>query len=71
MFHQNIVHISFNSQILNNTPAQRRLKGFLDANLYEKKIKISFVPHADLEPENKIDVDASLYMKYLTDKTFK
>ena len=63
IINQEIVHVSFNNLILKNTAMNRRVKGFVDINVSEKKVKISVIPHADREANKKFEVEASLDIK--------
>nr|BAD98732.1 vitellogenin [Penaeus japonicus] len=57
---EDLVHVSFNNLVLPKTSYRRRVKGFADVNIGEKRANVEFSWDADKSPEKKLVVDASL-----------
>lgn len=54
------VHVNFNNVVLPKTSSRRRVKGFADVNIAEKRANVELSWDADNAPEKKLALDASL-----------
>nr|QXJ08928.1 vitellogenin [Penaeus merguiensis]QXJ08931.1 vitellogenin [Penaeus merguiensis] len=57
---EELIHVSFNNDVLPNTPLHRRVKGFVDVNITEKKANINFSWDVDNDATRKLIIDAAL-----------
>ncbi|XP_063602733.1 vitellogenin-like [Penaeus indicus] len=57
---EEIVHVNFNNLVLPKTSSRRRVKGFADVNIAEKRANVELSWDADNAPGKKLALDASL-----------